>query len=81
MFESIHGSAPDIAGKGIANPIAEIWSAANMLKHLGLKDWHDKILQAIEKLLLENKTLTPDLGGSATTSQVGDALCQILETL
>lgn len=81
MFESIHGSAPDIAGKGIANPIAEIWSAANMLKHLGLKHWHDKILQAIEVLLLDKQTLTPDLGGSATTSQVGDALCKILTTL
>ncbi len=81
MFESIHGSAPDIAGKGIANPIAEIWSAANMLKHLGLKAWHDKILLAIEQLLLDKKVLTPDLGGNATTSQVGDELCRILATL
>ncbi|MBR1954707.1 MAG: tartrate dehydrogenase, partial [Clostridia bacterium] len=68
-------------GKGIANPIAEIWSAANMLKHLGLKHWHDKILQAIEVLLLQKQTLTPDLGGNATTSQVGDALCKILTIL
>ncbi|MGN1039816.1 MAG: isocitrate/isopropylmalate family dehydrogenase, partial [Candidatus Fimimonas sp.] len=70
-----------IAGKGIANPIAEIWSAANMLKHLGLTQWHDKILQAIETLLLENKVLTPDLGGSATTTLVGNRLCEILATL
>lgn len=74
MFEPIHGSAPDIAGKGIANPIAQIWSLALMLEHLGRKDLHDKILFAIEGLLEEKIIVTPDLGGNATTAQVGDAL-------
>lgn len=78
MFESIHGSAPDIAGKGIANPIAQIWSAASMLGHLGYKDWEKRIISAFEILLTEKKALTPDLGGCAGTSEVGDELCRIL---
>ncbi|WP_067726108.1 tartrate dehydrogenase [Oceanobacillus damuensis] len=78
MFEAVHGSAPDIAGKGIANPIAQIWSAALMLEHLGRRDLHDKILQAIEELLVEKKHLTPDIGGSATTEEVGSAIAEKL---
>lgn len=78
MFESIHGSAPDITGKGIANPIAQIWSAAGMLKHLGYKSWYNKIIESFETLLLEKRVLTPDLGGKNTTSDVGDELCRIL---
>ena len=80
MFESVHGSAPDIAGKGIANPIAQIWSAALMLDHLGRKDLHDQILFAIEATLKERKVLTPDIGGNATTSEIGDAIIKKLTT-
>lgn len=79
MFEAVHGSAPDIAGKGIANPIAQIWSAALMLEHLGHKELHDRVLAAIEATLVENKTLTPDIGGNATTSEVGDAIIEKLK--
>src|SRR5438552_17801605 len=67
MFEPIHGSAPDIAGKGIANPIGAIWAGALMLDHLGRRDLHNRIIGAIEKVVAGRKTLTPDLGGSATT--------------
>ena len=79
MFESIHGSAPDIAGKHIANPIAQIWAAAGMLKHLGYKNYYDKIIEAFETLLTEKKALTPDLGGSSCTNEVGDELVRILK--
>ena len=78
-FESIHGSAPDIAGKGIANPIAQIWAAGDMLKHLGYGEWCDKIVAAFETLLTEKKVLTRDLGGTATTKEVGDELVRILQ--
>src|SRR5690625_1060481 len=78
MFEPVHGSAPDIAGKGIANPIAQIWSVSLMLDHLGRKDLHDRVLSAIEAVLMENKTLTPDIGGTATTQQLGDAIVEKL---
>ena len=63
MFEPIHGSAPDIAGKGIANPIGAIWAGALMLEHLGRKDLHDRIVSAIERVVARGKELTPDLGG------------------
>lgn len=78
MFEPVHGSAPDIAGKGIANPIAQIWSLALMFEHLGRKDIHDKILSSIEELIVEKSRLTADLGGTASTEQVGDELVNIL---
>jgi tartrate dehydrogenase/decarboxylase/D-malate dehydrogenase len=74
MFEPIHGSAPDIAGKGIANPIGAIWAGALMLDHLGRRDLHDRILSAIERVVAGGKTLTPDLGGSSTTKDVSDAI-------
>ena len=78
MFEPIHGSAPDIAGRGIANPIAAIWAGALMLDHLGEKDAHDRILAAIERVLASGGPRTPDLGGTASTLEVaravGDAL-------
>lgn len=74
MFEPIHGSAPDIAGKGIANPIGAIWAAALMLEHLGHRDLHDKILGAIERVVATGKVRTPDLGGTATTKAVADAI-------
>jgi tartrate dehydrogenase/decarboxylase/D-malate dehydrogenase len=78
MFEPIHGSAPDIAGKGIANPIGAIWAGAMMLDHLGLTPAHDRIVRAIERVVGEGGPRTPDLGGKATTREVaaaiGDAL-------
>lgn len=74
MFEAVHGSAPDIAGKGVANPMAQIWSAALMLEHLGRKDLHDTVMAAMEKVLTEKKVLTPDIGGTSSTEEVGDAV-------
>lgn len=74
MFEPIHGSAPDIAGKGIANPLATVWSVSQLLDHLGYTDWGARLIEIIEELLVEAKTLTPDLGGNATTAMVGDAV-------
>ena len=74
MFEPIHGSAPDIAGKGIANPIGAVWAGALMLKHLGRRDLHDRIVSAIERVVASGQTLTPDLGGKATTKDVADAI-------
>lgn len=73
LFEPVHGSAPDIYGKGIANPIAMIWSGALMLKFLGHTDAHDAILRAIEHTLKEGPR-TPDLGGTASTKDVGAAI-------
>lgn len=78
MFEPIHGSAPDIAGKGLANPLAAIWSASQMLDFLGHEDWGHRLLSAIETLLEEGKTLTPDMGGTASTRQVGSAVTALL---
>jgi tartrate dehydrogenase/decarboxylase/D-malate dehydrogenase len=73
MFEPVHGSAPDIAGRGIANPIGAIWSAALMLDHLGLADEGARVMRAIEATTVAG-VLTPDLGGACTTSQVTDAI-------
>lgn len=87
LFEPVHGSAPDIAGKGIANPIAQIWSGAMMLSFLAdtpgadgqrYRDAHDAILTAIEQSL-KNGPRTADLGGNANTVQVGDAIAQLLQ--
>jgi tartrate dehydrogenase/decarboxylase/D-malate dehydrogenase len=74
MFEPVHGSAPDIAGKGLANPIAQVWSGAMMLEHLGEKRAADAIVGAIERLLKERGPKTRDLGGKASTREVGEAL-------
>ncbi len=79
MFEPVHGSAPDIAGKGIANPLASIWCTSMMLDHLGHPESAKAIMDVMEDVLLE-KIVTPDLGGNATTEQVGDAICQKLKT-
>ena len=79
MFEPIHGSAPDIAGQGAANPLASIWSVSQMLEFLGEEIWAERLLVAIETLLVERKTLTPDLGGCAKTSEIGDAVLEILK--
>ena len=74
MFEPVHGSAPDIAGRGIANPIGAIWSAALMLDHLGEKEAHRCILEAIERVIIKADYLTPDMGGQASTVACGDAI-------
>ena len=79
LFEPVHGSAPDIAGKGIANPIAQIWSAALMLDFLGFPQAHDAILNAIETVL-QSGPKTRDLGGSATTVEVGKAIAHAVAT-
>ena len=70
MFEPIHGSAPDIAGKGIANPIAAIWAGAMMLDFLGERAAHDSILSAVERIIGSETVKTPDLGGRATTADM-----------
>jgi tartrate dehydrogenase/decarboxylase/D-malate dehydrogenase len=78
MFEPIHGSAPDIAGKGIANPIAAIWAGAMMLDHLGERAAHDNILKAIERVIGDERVKTPDLGGKATTAEMTKAVTAAL---
>ena len=75
MFEPVHGSAPDIAGRIIANPIGQIWSGSMMLDHLGHKDAAAAVLRAIETVLADGPR-TPDLGGSATTQELGQAIAQ-----
>ena len=74
MFEPIHGSAPDIIGKGIANPIGAVWAGALMLDHLGRRDLHDRVLGAIERVVANGKVRTPDLGGMSKTKDVADAI-------
>jgi tartrate dehydrogenase/decarboxylase / D-malate dehydrogenase len=76
MFEPVHGSAPDIAGKGIANPIGQIWSGAMMLDHLGYPEAAKTIEEAIAAVLADGKTKTPDLGGSANTCEVGETIAE-----
>lgn len=74
MFEPVHGSAPDIAGKKIANPIGQIWSGAMMLEHLGHQAAAADIVTAIENVLVGGGPKTPDIGGQAGTSDLGDAI-------
>ena len=74
MFEPVHGSAPDIAGKGIANPVAQIWSGAMMLEHLGQKDAARAVEDAIFKVIARRDPLTPDIGGKASTADLGKAI-------
>ncbi|HZS81759.1 MAG TPA: tartrate dehydrogenase [Stellaceae bacterium] len=80
MFEPIHGSAFDIMGKGIANPIASFWTGALMLDHLGEKGAAARLMAAIERVTAAGSVLTPDLGGSATTRDVTEAVCDALRT-
>jgi tartrate dehydrogenase/decarboxylase / D-malate dehydrogenase len=77
LFEPVHGSAPDIYGRNIANPVAMVWSAAMMLDFLGHKDAHDAILRAIEAVLRDGPK-TADLGGSANTTQMGEAIAALV---
>jgi tartrate dehydrogenase/decarboxylase/D-malate dehydrogenase len=76
MFEPVHGSAPDIAGKGIANPTGQIWSGAMMLDYLGYGNAAKAIEEAIAAVLADGKTKTPDMGGGATTQEVGEAIAE-----
>jgi tartrate dehydrogenase/decarboxylase/D-malate dehydrogenase len=77
MFEPVHGSAPDIAGKGIANPIGQIWSGAMMLEHLGHKDAAAAVVRAIEGVVRDGPR-TRDMGGEAGTAEVGKAVADAL---
>jgi tartrate dehydrogenase/decarboxylase/D-malate dehydrogenase len=78
MFEPVHGSAPDIAGRGIANPIGQIWSGAMMLEHLGETAAAEAIVKAIETCLAEGGPRTRDMGGQAGTTEVGRAIAEIV---
>lgn len=79
MFEPIHGSAPDIAGQGISNPMASVWAISQMLDSFGREDLGKLVLDAIEAVLEDGVYMTPDLGGTASTSQVGDAIAAKLK--
>jgi tartrate dehydrogenase/decarboxylase/D-malate dehydrogenase len=76
MFEPVHGSAPDIAGQGISNPVGAIWAGAMMLQHLGHPAAHDDIMRAIENVLREGGQLTRDMGGKAGTAELGGAIAE-----
>jgi tartrate dehydrogenase/decarboxylase/D-malate dehydrogenase len=78
MVEPVHGSAPDIAGKGIANPIAQIWTGAMMLEHLGQPEAARAVVAAIERVVKDGKIRTRDLGGSASTVEVGQAVAALV---
>ena len=78
MFEPVHGSAPDIAGKGIANPVAQIWTGAMLLEHLGHAAAAHAVVQAIETVVADGRTVTRDLGGKASTREVGEALASLI---
>jgi tartrate dehydrogenase/decarboxylase/D-malate dehydrogenase len=80
MFEPVHGSAPDIAGQGIANPIGAIWAGAMMLSHLGHTEAGRAVEGAIETVLAEGGPRTPDLGGTATTEEVGKAVTEVVRS-
>ena len=77
MFEPVHGSAPDIAGQGIANPVGQIWAGSMMLDHLGQPEAAAAVMRAIEKVLAEGPR-TPDVGGTATTTEMGMAIAKAL---
>ena len=79
MFEPVHGSAPDIAGQGVANPIAAILSLGMMLDHLGAPRGAEAVRGAVARVLAAGKPRTPDLGGSSGTAEVGRAVLQALE--
>jgi tartrate dehydrogenase/decarboxylase/D-malate dehydrogenase len=81
MFEPVHGSAPDIAGKGIANPIGQIWSGAMMVRHLGHPDAAEAIERAIAASLVEGGPRTRDLGGNGDTKTVGAAIAELVKTV
>ena len=78
MFEPVHGSAPDIAGRGIANPIGQIWSGAMMLEHLGHPEAAARIEAVIEEVIQDAGLLTPDMGGRSTTEALGSAIAEAI---
>jgi tartrate dehydrogenase/decarboxylase/D-malate dehydrogenase len=78
MFEPVHGSAPDIAGKGIANPIGQIWSGAMMLRHLGAPEAADAVENAIAEVLRKSDARTPDIGGNASTKDLGEVIAAVV---
>ena len=78
MFEPVHGSAPDIEGRGIANPIACIWTSALMMEHLGEPETGRRIMEALRQVTGENNIRTPDLGGNNTTAEFASAVIQKL---
>jgi tartrate dehydrogenase/decarboxylase/D-malate dehydrogenase len=78
LFEPVHGSAPDIAGMGIANPIGQVWAGAMMLEHLGHKDASDAMVKAISDTLKDSRLRTRDLGGEADTITCGKAIAERL---
>ena len=78
MFEPVHGSAPDIAGRGIANPIGQVWSGAMMLEHIGEPQAARAVEQAIEHVLVDTDAHTPDMGGKATTEELGQAIAELV---
>jgi tartrate dehydrogenase/decarboxylase/D-malate dehydrogenase len=78
MFEPVHGSAPDIAGRGIANPIGTVWAGAMMMQHLGYPKMHDALMVAIETILRDGANLTRDMGGHASTRELGRALVEAI---
>jgi tartrate dehydrogenase/decarboxylase/D-malate dehydrogenase len=80
MFEPIHGSAFDITGKGVANPIATFWTAAMMLEHLGEPDAAARLMRAVERVTAAGRPRTPDLGGDAGTAQVTQAVCDAIHS-
>ena len=78
MFEPVHGSAPDIMGQGVANPMAQVLTGAMMLRHLGEETAASEVETAVQKLLTEGEILTPDLGGTSSTDSVGTAIANAL---
>jgi tartrate dehydrogenase/decarboxylase/D-malate dehydrogenase len=76
MFEPVHGSAPDIAGKGIANPTGQVWSGALMLRHLGAEEAAEAVEKAIASTLAERETRTPDIGGQASTEEMAETIAR-----
>jgi isocitrate/isopropylmalate dehydrogenase len=76
MFEAVHGSAPDIAGKGIANPAALIQAAALLCEHVGQAEVGERVQAAVERVVLRGAVRTPDLGGEATTAQFTEAVIE-----
>jgi isocitrate dehydrogenase (NAD+) len=79
VFEAVHGSAPDIAGQGIANPTALLLSAVMMLRHIGEGAAADAIMTALSSVLSEQRVLTRDLGGTASTLEFTDAICRAMD--
>ena len=78
MFEPVHGSAPDIAGKGVVNPLAQILSAGMMIEHLGMEDASREVEAAVAAVLAEGRVRTPDLGGKSSTEEVTTAVLEKL---